>query len=139
MQELAAKLGIQNQVHFLGRRRDIPVLMRASVATLIASAHEGLPNCVMESLCMETPVIGTEIRGTRDLLVDGNGRLVKVGDINGMAEAMAWVLDRPDEAQKMGKRGRKDMVNYDAPQIIKLYESLYSEALSENASSSTRW
>ncbi|MEG4033840.1 glycosyltransferase [Microcoleus sp. S36b_A4] len=139
MQELAAKLGIQNQVHFLGRRRDIPVLMRASVATLIASAHEGLPNCVMESLCMETPVIGTEIRGTRDLLVDGNGRLVKVGDINGMAEAMAWILDRPHEAQKMGKRGRKDMVNYDAPQIIKLYESLYNEALSDNASSSTRW
>jgi glycosyltransferase involved in cell wall biosynthesis len=94
--------------------------MRASVATLIASAQEGLPNCVRESLCMETPVIGTEIRGTRDLLVDGNGGLVKVADINGMAEAMAWVLDRPDEAQKMGKRGRKDMVNYDAPHIIKL-------------------
>jgi len=117
-------------VHFLGKRRDIPVLMRASVATLIASAHEGLPNCVMESLCMETPVIGTEIRGTRDLLVDGNGLLVKVGDINGIAEAMAWILDRPEEAQKMGKRGRKDMVNYDAPHIIQLYESLYSEALS---------
>jgi glycosyltransferase involved in cell wall biosynthesis len=130
MQQLAAKLGIQNQVHFLGLRRDIPVLMRASVATLIASAQEGLPNCVMESLCMETPVIGTEIRGTRDLLVDGNGLLVKVGDINGMAEAMAWILDRPDEAQKMGKRGREDMVNYDVPHILKLYECLYSDVLS---------
>ena len=130
MQQLAIELGIQNQVHFLGRRRDIPVLMRASVATLIASAHEGLPNCVMESLCMETPVIGTEIRGTRDLLVGGNGLLVKLGDTNGMAEAMAWILDHPDEAQKMGKRGRKDMVNYDVPHILKLYESLYSEALS---------
>lgn len=130
MQQLAVKLGIQNQVHFLGRRRDIPVLMRASVATLIASAQEGLPNCVMESLCMETPVIGTEIRGTRDLLVDGNGLLVKLGDINGMAEAMAWILDHSDEGQKMGKRGREDMVNYDVPHILKLYESLYSEALS---------
>jgi len=130
MQQLAAKLGIQNQVHFLGLRKDIPVLMRASVATLIASAQEGLPNCVMESLCMETPVIGTEIRGTRDLLVDGNGLLVKVGDINGMAEAMAWILDHPDEAQKMGKRGREDMVNYDVPHILKLYECLYSDVLS---------
>lgn len=130
MQQLAAKLGIQNQVHFLGLRRDIPVLMRASVATLIASAQEGLPNCVMESLSMETPVIGTDIRGTRDLLVDGKGRLVKVGDINGMVEAMAWILDHPDEAQKMGKRGREDMVNYDVPHILKLYESLYSDVLS---------
>lgn len=130
MQQLAAKLGIQNQVHFLGRRKDIPVLMRASVATLIASAQEGLPNCVMESLCMETPVIGTDIRGTRDLLVDGKGLLIKVGDINGMAEAMAWILDHPDEVKKMGKRGREDMVNYDVPHILKLYESLYSDVLS---------
>lgn len=129
-QQLAAKLGVQNQVHFLGERKDIPVLMRASVATLIASAHEGLPNCVMESLCMEIPVIGTEIRGTRDLLVGGNGLLIKLGDINGMAEAMAWILDHPDEAQKMGKRGREDMINYDVPHILKLYECLYSDALS---------
>ncbi|MEG4327626.1 glycosyltransferase [Microcoleus sp. herbarium5] len=130
MQQLAAKLGIQNQVHFLGRRKDIPVLMRASVATLIASAQEGLPNCVMESLCMETPVIGTDIRGTRDLLLDGKGLLIKLGDINGMAEAMAWILDHPDEVKKMGKRGREDMVNYDVPHILKLYESLYSHVLS---------
>jgi glycosyltransferase involved in cell wall biosynthesis len=127
MQQLASELGIQKQVHFLGLRRDIPVLMRASVATLIASAQEGLPNCVMESLCMEVPVIGTEIRGTRDLLENSNGLLVKLGDINGIASAMAWILDHPEEAQQMGKRGRENMVNYDLPHILKQYEALYAE------------
>ena len=127
MQQLASELGIQKQVHFLGLRRDIPVLMRASVATLIASSQEGLPNCVMESLCMEIPVIGTEIRGTRDLLEGGNGLLVKLGDINGIASAMTWILDHPEEAQQMGKLGRENMVNYDVPHIIKLYEALYAE------------
>ncbi|MEG5052598.1 MULTISPECIES: glycosyltransferase [unclassified Microcoleus] len=130
MQQLASELGIQKQVHFLGVRRDIPVLMRASVATLIASDQEGLPNCVMESLCMEVPVIGTEIRGTRDLLKDGNGLLVKLGDVKEIAKAMAWILDHPKEAQEMGKRGREDMVNYDVPHILELYGNLYSEALS---------
>ncbi|MEG3971433.1 glycosyltransferase [Microcoleus sp. T2B6] len=130
MQQLASELGIQKQVHFLGVRRDIPVLMRASVATLIASDQEGLPNCVMESLCMEVPVIGTEIRGTRDLLKDGNGLLVKLGDVKEIAKAMAWILDHPKEAQEMGKRGREDMVNYDVPHILDLYGNLYSEALS---------
>jgi glycosyltransferase involved in cell wall biosynthesis len=129
MQQLAAKLGIQNQVHFLGLRRDIPVLMRASVATLIASAHEGLPNCVMESLCMETPVIGTEIRGTRDLLVDGNGLLVKLGEVTGMAKAMEWILDNPQDAKQMGKQGREKMIDYSVPEILKQYEALYQEAL----------
>ncbi|MCU0543784.1 MAG: glycosyltransferase [Oscillatoriaceae cyanobacterium Prado104] len=130
MQQLTSKLGIQKQVHFLGLRRDIPVLMRASAATVIASSQEGLPNCVMESLCMEVPVIGTDIRGTRDLLKDGNGLLVKLGDIRGMAQAMAWILDHLEEAQTMGQRGRKNMVNYDIPHILELYGNLYSEALS---------
>lgn len=127
MQQLASELGIQKQVHFLGLRRDIPVLMRASVATLIASSQEGLPNCVMESLCMEIPVIGTEIRGTRDLLENGNGLLVKLGDINGIASAMTWILDHPEEAKQMGKCGRENMVNYDLPHILKQYEALYAE------------
>ena len=127
MQELASDLKVKERVHFLGERQDIPTLMRASAATLLASQQEGLPRCVMESLCMEIPVIGTEIRGTRDLLEGGNGLLVKLGDINGIASAMTWILDHPEEAQQMGKRGRENMVNYDLPHILKLYEDLYAE------------
>lgn len=129
MQQLAANLGIQKQVHFLGLRRDIPVLMRASVATLIASFQEGLPNCVMESLCMEVPVIGTDIRGTRDLLENGNGLLVKLGDADGIAKAMAWILDNPEDAKQMGKQAREKMIAYSVPEILKQYEALYGKAL----------
>jgi len=127
MQQLAAKLGIQNQVHFLGKRRDIPVLMRASAATVLASEQEGLPNCVMESLCLEVPAIGTDIRGTRDLLEGGCGLLVKLGDIEGLAQAMAWVLDRPVAAREMAQRGRKSILAYELQNILKQYEALYAE------------
>lgn len=132
MQQLAAQLGIQDRVHFLGLRRDIPVLIRASVATILASEQEGLPNCVMESICMETPVIGTDIRGTRDLLAGGNGMIVKVGDVEGMARAIARLADRPEEAELMGKRGREQMMSYGLNQILKTYEDLFAEALQEN-------
>lgn len=130
MQQLASNLGIKNQVHFLGLRSDIPILMRASVATILASSQEGLPNCVMESLCGEIPAIGTDIRGTRDLLKNGNGLLVKVGDIQALTEAMAWVIEHPEEAKTMGKRGRERMAAYDLRSIVKLHEELYAEALS---------
>ncbi|MCX7593495.1 MAG: glycosyltransferase, partial [Fischerella sp.] len=91
MQQLASRLDIQDRVHFLGHRKDIPVLMLTSTATILASDQEGLPNCVMESLCMGTPAIGTEIRGTKDLLEGGCGILVKVGDVEGFTRAMSWV------------------------------------------------
>ncbi|XZO02182.1 MAG: glycosyltransferase [Microcoleus sp.] len=125
MQQLASNLGVKNQVHFLGLRSDIPILLRASVATILASSQEGLPNCVMESLCAEIPVIGTEIRGTRDLLQNGNGILVKVGDIQALTQAITWILDHPEEAKAMGKGARKQMMAYAEKPINELYESLY--------------
>ena len=127
MQQLASDLGVKNQVHFLGHRRDVPTLMRASVATLLASEQEGLPRSIMESLSLEVPAIGTDIRGTRDLLEGGCGLLVKLGDIDGLAQAMAWVLDRPVAAREMAQRGRKSILAYELQNILKQYEALYAE------------
>jgi glycosyltransferase involved in cell wall biosynthesis len=129
MQQLASDLGVKNQVHFLGNRRDVPILMRASVATLLASEQEGLPRSIMESLSLEIPAIATKIRGTQELLESGCGLLFEVGDIDGFAAAMAWMLDRPEEVREMGKRGRDRMAACDLQQIIKLHEELYAEAV----------
>jgi glycosyltransferase involved in cell wall biosynthesis len=129
MQQLAVDLGVSDRVHFLGNRRDIPVLMKAASANILVSAQEGLPRSVLESLALETPTIGTKIRGTEDLLTGGCGRLVDVGDVDGLAAAMAWVLDRPQEAAKMSKLGRERVSLYDLESIVKLHEELYAEAL----------
>lgn len=131
MERLAAELGVQNRVHFLGRCQDIPTLMRSSVATLLPSAQEGLPRSVMESLCLEIPVIATEIRGTRDLLQGGCGLLVKVGDVEGLAQAIAWVLEHPEATRLMAERGRERMRDYDLRRILKLHEALYAEAMKQ--------
>lgn len=128
MQQLACQLGIQDRVNFLGTRNDIPILMRASVATILASEQEGLPRCVMESMSLGVPVIATEIRGTQDLLSQGCGLLVKVGDIQGLADAMGWVIAHPQEACMLAKQGRERMGMYDIRHIIELHEKLYAEA-----------
>lgn len=129
MQQLASELGVQNQVRFLGYRQDIGTLLQAAVATVLVSEQEGLPRSVMESLCSATPVIGTSIRGIQDLLTEGGGLLVNVGDVEGLATALAWVLDHPQEARAMGESGRFSMANYDLNHILKLHESLYAEAM----------
>jgi glycosyltransferase involved in cell wall biosynthesis len=128
MQQLAVEMKINDRVHFLGFRSDIPTLIRASVATLLVSEQEGLPRSVMESLCLKTPVIGTEIRGTQELLTGGCGLLVKVGDIEGLTQAMTRILDYPDDALKMGEQGRIHMYNYDLKHILELHQNLYTEA-----------
>jgi glycosyltransferase involved in cell wall biosynthesis len=79
----------------------------------------------MESLALETPVIGTDIRGTQELLTGDCGLLVEVGDIEGLAEAIAWVLEHPEDANIMGKRGRERASQYDLRYILELHEALY--------------
>jgi glycosyltransferase involved in cell wall biosynthesis len=129
MQQLAAALGVNDRIHFLGHRRDIPVLMKAASANILVSAQEGLPRTVLESLALQTPTIGTKIRGTEDLLTGGCGLLVEVGDIDGLAAAMATILDRPEVAAETSKLGYERISTYDLSAIVQLHEQLYAEAL----------
>lgn len=125
----ATDLGIQDRVHFLGFRRDIPVLLGASRALILASEHEGLPRSVMEAMCMETPVIGVRIRGIEDLLEGGCGFLVEKGDRTGLASAMKQVRDDPKGALDRAARARAKMARYDLKNILELHESLYRDVL----------
>lgn len=129
MQQLAIDLGVASRVHFLGKRDDIPVLMKAATANILVSAQEGLPRSVMESLALELPTIGTKIRGTQDLLADGYGLQIDVGDVVGLTTAIAWILDCQKEAMAMAKRGRAHLSSYDLQHIIKLHEELYTAAI----------
>lgn len=125
----ARELGLESQVKILGWRRDVPTLIRASVATVLPSEREGLPRAVMESLALETPVIGCDIRGVQELLEDGCGILTKVGDTPAIAQAMAWMIEHPQEAALMGQKGRQRMAAYDLKNILRLHQELYTEAL----------
>jgi glycosyltransferase involved in cell wall biosynthesis len=136
MKQLATSLGIVDRVRFLGFRKDVPALVQSSVATLLPSEQEGLPRTVMESMCQSVPVIASCIRGVTDLLRNGRGLMVPVGDVPALTNALAWVLDHPDEAQAMGERGRAVMAAYDLSHILELHEDLYDEALGGVASRS---
>ena len=132
LRQLTTQLDLTQQVHFLGFRSDIPALIKASNATLLTSAREGLPRSVMEALCLETPVIGTKARGTQDLLSDGCGLLVEVGDVAALAQSMIQIADYPERAIAMGKKGRVKIADYDIKHIIKSYENIYNLALNSN-------
>jgi lipopolysaccharide/colanic/teichoic acid biosynthesis glycosyltransferase/glycosyltransferase involved in cell wall biosynthesis len=134
----AARRGVAGRVHFLGFRRDVPALVRASDAVVLVSQQEGLPRSVLEALCLETPVICSDIRGTRELLEDGAGWLVPVGDPDALARAMAAVIASPDEARARGRRGRlKVLEGYDQMSILRCHERLYARVLDAPAAAQT--
>ena len=127
LKRLAGGLGIGGHVHFLGYRKDVPALIQASAATLLCSEQEGLPRSVMESMCQAVPVIGSNIRGMTDLLADGRGLLVPVGDRAGLATRWrGFSITRPKPALS-ASRGRAAMSAYDIGNIVRLHEKLYEK------------
>ena len=68
---LAASLGVERQVHFLGYRTDVAQLYKVADVLVHPSLREGLPVAVMEALASGLPVIATKIRGSSDLIEDG--------------------------------------------------------------------
>jgi glycosyltransferase involved in cell wall biosynthesis len=130
---MAQQLNLTQQVHFLGYRTDIPAWICAAQALLLVSEQEGLPRSVMEALALAVPVIGTDIRGTRDLLAGGGGILVPVGDLTAIARAMTWIADHPKDARQMGTQGQEQVQPYRLEAILEHHRQLYQTSLSRRA------
>ena len=84
---LASQLGISNQVHLLGYRKDVAELYKSADVYLLPSLREGLNVSVMEAMASGLPCIISDIRGNRDLIDEGKGGfLVKSMDARAFAE-----------------------------------------------------
>jgi glycosyltransferase involved in cell wall biosynthesis len=131
LEALTKELGIEQQVHFLGYRNDIPTLIQAADAVLLVSQQEGLPRSIMEAMCLNTPVIGSNIRGTQDLLENGCGLLVELGDTDALAQAMLQVVNDPDSLATMAAKAQVKMASYDLKKIVQQYSDIYQLALND--------
>lgn len=66
--EKIKKYELEENIHILGYRNDIPKLMKISDVLLSLSHREGLPVNVIEGMMIGLPVIATDCRGNRDLI-----------------------------------------------------------------------
>lgn len=80
---------IKGNVHFLGFREDIPKILKITDVSLSASFREGLPVNILEAMCIGIPVVATNCRGNRDLVVNGkNGYLVELDDKDNFSKSV---------------------------------------------------
>jgi glycosyltransferase involved in cell wall biosynthesis len=102
-----AALHLEDTVHLLGMRRDVPRLLRATDVLVLASkGWEGLPLTVLEAMASSLPVVASDVGGTREAIVDGEtGVLFPPGDAAALAQGILSLAGDPLLAQQMGQRG----------------------------------
>jgi len=83
---------------------------------------------------MEKPVVAYNIRGVRDLVVDGvTGFLVPFGDVDMFAKKVKFLYEHPDVAREVGRKARERIVReFSLEIILKEMENLYRQILEEN-------
>lgn len=107
LKQLIQDNGLEDWVYFLGLRNDIYALLKQVDLTVLASYSEGLPRTVLESLACGTPVVATDVDGTSEVIShQQNGLLVQPGDVNGLSQAVQYILVNDTDRQKMGAKGR---------------------------------
>jgi glycosyltransferase involved in cell wall biosynthesis len=129
LERLVAKLGLTDRVRFAGLVADVRPVLAGANALVHVSKREGLSRSIMEALALELPVIGSSARGNAELVGD-SGVIIPIGDVAALAQAMDRLVEHPDEASAMGRRGRDRMVErYDLRVLIARHEALYEDVL----------
>jgi glycosyltransferase involved in cell wall biosynthesis len=110
---LIKKLGIEESVLMYGLRdrKDIQQLLASCKFLVVPSRREAFGIVILEAMAARRAVIAMEVGGVSDLIKQGeNGILIKNHDPNDLAEAMTYLLEHPEIADALGKRGRSNVI-----------------------------
>lgn len=115
-----------NVIQMLGFRRDINEIISCSDVGILMSYREGLPRNIMELMAFGKPIIGTNIRGIRDLIVEGeNGYLVEVGDYIKTYYTLATLINDKKLLKKMSENALGKVNKYSIESIVEVLMKIY--------------
>ena len=97
---------LKTRIRLLGYRSDVPDLLRAADIFTLPSHREGMPRSIVEAMLTGLPVVATDIRGSREEVVDGQtGLLVPVCDPKTLAAALSRLAGDAALRAKLGAAG----------------------------------
>ena len=122
---------IDDRVHFLGARHDVPRLMPHFDLLWLASGFEGLPNTIMEAMASGVPVVASDIWGNRELVIHGEtGFLVPTGDRAGLARYAHKIMQDPALAARLGAAGKQRIgAEFTIQAMVDKHAALYRELM----------
>ena len=104
LEKTAYDLGISDSVHFPGSVKDIYDRISKSQIFVLSSNYEGMPNALIEALCLGLPCITTNVSGAEDLITSGtNGEIIPVGDREALECKMRELLTDSLKREEYGR------------------------------------
>ena len=141
LETMARRLGIEKAISFAGFRKDAASIYSDLDLVALTSTNEGTPLTLIEAMAASRPVVTTEVGGVVDMLGERLERLGALSvwehgitapdqDAASFAEALRYLIDRPDLRREMGSRGCLYVRNrLSRNRLIHDIEALYDQLL----------
>jgi len=129
----ARRAGLSENIHFLGKRQDVPDLLAAVDLFVLPSLWEGLSLALLEAMAAGKPIVATAVSGTTQAMIHGEtGLVVPPRDSAALAEAIIQLLSDPAQAQVMGRAAKQHVTaNFGAQKQAEEHLALYRRLLSK--------
>lgn len=117
--DLVRELGLEGVVDLPGWVANPHAYMARANLFVLSSRYEGFGNVLVEALACGCPIVATNcVGGPADILDGGRfGRLVPVGDVEAMAQAILETLDTPADADALRRRA----MDFHVDRIVERY------------------
>jgi glycosyltransferase involved in cell wall biosynthesis len=119
--------GLAGRVLVLGNRSDVPDLLAASDAVLLASSLEGMPGCLIEAGMARLPSVAYDLAGISEVVVHGEtGFLVPPGDVEGLAARLVELFEDEALRSRLGEAASARCVGlFDLGAVVDGYARVY--------------
>jgi len=134
LRALARSRGVADRVDFAGRLHgdELSACYRAADCFVLPSHAESCSMSLLEAMASGLPVVAARTGGIPELIEDRvNARLFTAGDVNDLAEAIAWMLESGQRMRTIGAANRaRALAAHAWPAIVSTYEQrCYTPAL----------
>jgi N-acetyl-alpha-D-glucosaminyl L-malate synthase BshA len=128
MEELSRKLGIDDDVKFLGKQEQMEDILAVSDMFLLPSEYESFGLAALEAMAARAVVVSTNAGGLSEINIQGvTGFMADVGDVASMSRYAIDLLKDDARLAEMKEAAYRQAEKFDISNIIPVYEKLYSQ------------
>jgi glycosyltransferase involved in cell wall biosynthesis len=129
LKAMAAALGVEHRVRFLGWRTDASALYRAADVCVFPSRYEPLGNVVIQAWAHGLPVVAAASQGPQALIEDGkDGLLVPIDDAQALAEGVRRLLADKALRQRFVRRGAQRIeLEFSEAAVVAQWKALFAD------------
>lgn len=133
-EELSRKLGLSQDIRFLGKQDAVEELLAVSDLFLLPSASESFGLAALEAMACQVPVISSDVGGIPEVNIDGQtGYLSGVGMVDKMAEDALRILKDDQVLSRFRAAALAQAARFDIEEIIPKYEAYYQKVIDQKA------